>query len=142
MVSLLALSGCSSPDAMKEAVAQEILAADPAIVDVHMTSATGPGGTRIGARVYVDSVETSDLARVLDASLLAILTGSPERPSSYSLDIAEAPKPSTVVLSRGAIDIDAAVREAGWYEYFSDDSVSGATDDLEKRFGTWEELHD
>lgn len=127
---------------MKDAVAAEILAADPSIVDVYMTSATGPGGTSLGARVYVDSVETDDLARVLDASLKAILTGSPERPSSYSVDLAEAPKPHTVVLARGALDIEAAARQAGWYGSFSNDNISGATDTFEERFGTWEELHD
>lgn len=137
----LALSGCASPAAMEEDVSSAILKADPAIVDVYMTSATGPGGIRIGARVYVDTTEPADLARVIDASLRAIITASPERPASYSLDLAEAPKPSTVVLSRGAIPLEAAARESGWYEYFSNDKIQGATDDLEARFGTWEELH-
>lgn len=137
----LVLSGCASPTDMKDAVAEAILAADPAIVDVYMTSAAGPGGTSLGARVYVDSIETADLARVLDASLRAVLVGAPERPSSYSVDIAEAPKPSKVVLSRGAVSLEAAAREAGWYENFLNDSISASTDTFEARFGTWEELH-
>jgi len=138
----IGLTGCAStPDQTQSVVAAAVAAADPDITDVYVTTGSGVAGTSIRVRVYVQPLDTDGIARVIDESLKAILVSAPQRPASFSLDVAEGDKPSDVNLNVGAIDLEDAARAADLYEHYSDDSLSGPTDVLEDRFGTWEELH-
>ena len=142
MVLPLGLTGCTTaPSDTESAVASAVAAADPGITDVYVTTANGVAGASIRVRIYVEPVETSELARIIDASLKATLVGAPNRPASFTLDVAEGSKPSDVNLNLGAIPLEDAARAADLYEHFSDDALSGPTDVLEDRFGTWDELH-
>lgn len=138
----MGLTGCTTPpNEMQSVVAAAVTAADPDITDVYVTTGSGVAGTSIRVRVYVQPLDTDGIARVIDESLKAILVSAPERPASFTLDVAEGSKPSDVNLNVGAIDLEAAARAADLYEHYSDDALTGPTDVLEERFGTWAELH-
>jgi hypothetical protein len=138
----LGLTGCTaSPDDTRSVVAAAVSAADPAITDVFVTTGSGLAGTSIRVRVYIEPEDTAGVARILDASLQAILVGAPERPASFAIDVAEGAKPSTVNLNAGSIDLEDAARAVGLYEHYSDDTLTGATDVLEERYGRWEDVH-
>ena len=137
----LLLVGCHVPGPSNEAIIPAIAEAHPAIVDVHVSSATGPSGISPWVRVYVEP-GTEDVAAVIDASLEALLVASPERPPNWTLDLAEGPKPDEVNLSVGELEIEEAARELGLYDTYADRALSGVTEILEERYGTWEELHE
>lgn len=138
----LGLTGCAPATADTEtAVATAVSAADPAITDVYVTTASGLAGTSIRVRIYVEPVETGALAKIIDAALSATLEGALARPASFTLDVAEGSKPSDVNLNMGSIPLGDAAREAGLYDHFLDDAISGPADVLEERYGTWDELH-
>lgn len=138
----IGLTGCTStPDHTQAVVSAAVAAADPDITDVYVTTGSGVAGTSIRVRVYIQPLDTDGVARVIDESLKAILVSAPERPASFTLDVAEGSKPSEVNLNVGAIDLEDAARAANLYEHYSDDALSGPTDVLEERFGTWDELH-
>ena len=138
----MGLTGCtSSPDDTQSAIHAAVAAADPAITDVYVTTGSGLAGTSVRVRVYIEPSDVSGVARILDASLKAILEGAPERPSTFTLDVAEGAMPSDVNLNVGAVDIEEAARAADLYADYSDDSLTGPTDVLEERYGTWDELH-
>lgn len=137
----LGFAGCASPESVVEAVEPAVLAVDPAIRDVYFSTASGPAGTSLAVRLYVDPVDTPELARIIDGSLLAIQTASPERLASFKIDVAEGEKPDKVNLNVGDIDIEDAARELGLYDHYSGNSIRGAADVLDDRYGTWKELH-
>lgn len=142
IVASLGLSGCASPESVVDAVRPAVLAVDPAIRDAYFSTASGPGGTTLGVRLYVDPVDTEHLARIIDGSLQAMHTASPERLASFSLDVAEGDKPSEVELNIGAIDIEDAVRELGLYDDYSRNRLSGPVDVLTERYGSWDDVHE
>lgn len=135
------LTACVTPEQFEEAIVPAVADAHPAIVDVHVSSSTGLAGIGPWVRVYVEP-GTEDLASVIDASLRALLVASPERPPSWRLDLAEGPKPDDVNLNLGALDIEEAARELDLYDTYSSRTLSGVTEILEERYGTWEELHE
>lgn len=138
----LGLTGCTgSPADTRSAVSAAVAAADPDITDVYVATGSGLAGISIRVRVYIQPVDTAAVARIMDASLKAILVASPERPASFTLDVSEGSKPSDINFNVGAIDLEDAARAADLYSYYSDDAITAATDVLEDRYGTWADLH-
>lgn len=142
IIASIGLSGCTAPEDIVDAVRPAVLGVDPAIRDAYFTTASGPGGTTLGVRLYIDPVDTERLARIIDGSLQAMHTASPEQLASFSLDVAEGDKPSEVQLDIGAIDIEDAVRELGLYDNYSRNRLSGPVDVLTERYGSWEDVHE
>lgn len=142
IVAFFGLSGCAAPEDIVESVRPAVLGVDPAIRDAYFSTASGPGGTTLGVRLYVDPVDTQQLARIIDGSLKAMHASSPERLASFSLDVAEGDMPSEVELNSGAINIEDAVRELGLYDNYSRNRVSGPVDVLTERYGSWDDLHE
>lgn len=132
----LALAGCTaSVDDVKRDVPVAVLAADPNIVETHISvgqELTGPG---LRLRIYL--ADTSDAAVVasLQAALEAAYRGSPTALSGVSLDAAAAPKPSTVSFHSGSLrlrPLEDALKVPG---RMSNDTINVGRDDLEEFYG-------
>ena len=138
---LAACAGASNAD-IEAQITEGVRGADPAIVDVAVQSTDGVAGQTVWVRVYVDPEADPDLASVMDAALPALLASSPVRPIGFYLDVHDAPKPDDVDFrSRSGLDIADAAKELGIYNWYSDRLIGAGTDQLEGKYGTWDELH-
>lgn len=137
----LGLASCALSEDFSERISAEILASDTTITDVYVTNGHGVAGVSPYVRIYISTVDPDTLATTMDTALRAILIGSPERPARFTFDVAEGAKPEQVSLGRGAYPIEDAAKSVGLYEHYQDNLLTGTTDDLEARYGSWEELH-
>jgi len=134
----LALTGCAADQgAFEEAVPAAVLAADPNIVDTHLSFSSGLAGRGFWLRIYLDDTSVDAAAESVEAALEAAYRASPSEPTGITLDIAEAPKPDEVELTSGSLPIEEVADEAGlpW----ADDEIHMSSAALEDRYGPWQE---
>ena len=140
----LVLAACSGPSNsdIESQIANGVRVANPDITDVAVQSTDGVAGRTVWVRVYVDGSEQTDLAAVLDAALPAILESSPVRPVGFYLDVHESPRPDEVDFgSPSSISIADAAKAINVYSWYADNLLGTSTDNLEAKYGTWDELH-
>lgn len=135
----LALAGCApTSEQTAERVVSVVTAAHPDITDAYVSSAVGLSGQSIWIRVYV-APDTASIASVIDASLAAIVHGSPERLTAVTIDVSDKPRPTQVNVDIGALNLDEASEELGFNEFAFNNVFRLSSSDLVERYGEWKE---
>lgn len=134
-----AFAGCASPASrFEQEVPPAVLAADPNIVDTHISTSTSLGGTGFWVRIYLDDTSDEAVVGAVDAALESAYRAAPSKPSHITLDVAAAPRPDDVDLNRGALALDdEAVAQLGLDGRVADDSIRLSAAALEERYGPW-----
>jgi len=138
-LSPLALAGCSAGGEQEfaQAVPAAVAAADPNIVDSHLSFTNGPAGVGFWLRIYVGDDADDAVAASVDAAFAAAFHASPSLPSAIVLDVARGPKPSRVSARVGQVPLDEVAPRLGLAASTADDRITLSPDDLADRYGAW-----
>lgn len=134
-----AFAGCASPaTGFEDAVPPAVLAADANIVDTYISTSTSLGGSGFWVRIYLDDTSDPAVVEAVEAALESAYRAAPSQPTHITLDVAAAPRPDEVELTRGALPLgDDVVAHLELEGHVADGSIRLSADALEERFGPW-----